>query len=51
MPLFNTTEGQGPFLYKLGYTEPIKAIVGFNVSFCSSVNIIKYMVGPGYFVF
>ena len=31
MLLFNTIEGQGPFLYNLGYTEPTKAIHGFNV--------------------
>jgi hypothetical protein len=31
MLLFNTIEGQDPFLYNLGYTEPIKAILGLNV--------------------
>ena len=31
MPLFNTIEGQDHFLCILGYTDPIKAIVGFNV--------------------
>ena len=31
MPLLNTIEGQGHFLCILGYTDPIKAIVGFNV--------------------
>ena len=31
MPLFSTIEGQDLFLCILGYTDPIKAIVGFNV--------------------
>ncbi len=31
MPLFNTIEGQDPFLYILGYADPIKAIVGLNL--------------------
>ena len=31
MLLFNTIEGQDHFLCILGYTDPIKAIVGFNV--------------------
>ena len=30
MPLLNTIEVQGPFLCILGYTEPTKAIVGFD---------------------